>query len=136
MKRQKFTENDTIAEIAEKTNNNFYGPHDFVQTSPCGIGEHHPHGMVGNLWRINNPYSVRVGDCFLKGRLKNGDLFLCTEHSGDCFQTYIYVKEYENCLVAEPKWNFGSYGIGDSEKVELTDREFEMLKAGEIVKRE
>ena len=121
---------ESIKDVVKDINNKFYGPHDFVQTSPCGRGQHHPHGMVGKLWRVKDPSSVRVGNCFLAGRLKKGDLFLCTEHSGDCFQTYIYVKEYTNCLIGDPNLNFGSYGIGDSEEVSLQDGNFEILKDG------
>jgi len=97
--------------------------------------QHYPLGLVGNLWRINNPETVRVGDCFLNGRLKSGDLFLCISHTGDYFQDYIYVKEYENCLVGKPEWRFGSYGIGDSELVELQDGEFGRLRSGGRIER-
>lgn len=114
----------------------FYGPHDFVQTSPCGRGQHHPHGLVGNLWKIRTPGSVRVGNCFMAGRLKQGDLWLCIAHSGDCFQTYMFVEEYANCLIGRPDLTFGSYGIGDSEQVEMMDGEFEILKNGGRVERE
>lgn len=113
-----------------------YGLHTFVPTG-SGRGQHHSHGLVGNLWRIGDPKSVPVGNCFLAGRLKEGDLFLCVAHSGDCFQDYIYVEEYDNCLVGKPKWSFGSYGIGDAQKVEITTREFNILKGGgsiEVVK--
>ncbi len=116
----------TLQEILQQ----IYGDHDFVQTSPCGRGEHHPHGLVGKLWRINNPDTVRVGNCFLKGRLKKGDLFLCVRHTGDCFQQYIYVEEYTNRWVSRPQWNFGSYGIGDSAPVSTPNGAFELLRDG------
>lgn len=125
-----------IKQIVKELNDAFYGPHDFVQTSPCGRGEHHPHGLVGKLWRIKDPDSVRVGHCFLAGRLKAGDLFLCVAHSGDCFQDYMYVEEFSNCLKAKPEWQFGSYGIGDSDEVSIVDGEFETLKTGGRVERE
>lgn len=127
---------DSIADAVKEINQEFYGDHDFVQTSPCGRGQHHPHGMVGNLWRIKDPDSVRVGHCFLAGRLKKGDLFLCVAHSGDCFQSYIYVQEYANCLISKPEWSFGSYGIGDAETVDMASGEFEALKDGGRVERE
>lgn len=107
-----------------------------VVRSACGGIEHHPDGVVGGLFRIKTPESVRVGDCFLNGRLKAGDLFLCVGHSGDCFQDYIYVEEYANCLIGKPKWNFGSYGIGDSEKVEISSDDFDTLKHGGRVERD
>jgi hypothetical protein len=134
----------SCSEEDNKNKNKIYGPHDFVQTSPCGRGEHHPsycyvcyfHGLVGNLWRINDPNSVRVGDCFLNGRLKKGDLFLCIRHDGDCFQYYMYVSEASNCLTGKPIWTFGSYGIGDAKRIDMKDGEFEILKNGGYVERE
>jgi len=117
--------NDLIKEFNEK----LIGPHDFVPTIG-GRGQRHPHGLVGSLWRIKSPKSVRVGDCFLAGRLKKGDLFLCICHNGDCFQIYIYVEEYANCLIGKPEWNFGSYGIGDAERIDITNEDFLKLKEG------
>ena len=114
-------------EICKEINDEFYGPHDFVPTIG-GRGQHHLHGLVGSIWRIKDPKSVRIGDCFLAGRLKKGDLFLCVGHSGDCFQDYIYVEEYENCLISKPEWRLGSYGMGDAERIEIADEEFEILK--------
>ena len=83
-----------------------------------------------DIWRIKNPETVRIGGCFLAGRLKKGDLFLCVCHSGDCFQDYIYIEEYDNCLIGKPEWKFGSYGIGDAEKIEITNVDFLKLKDG------
>lgn len=123
-------------DVVKEIESQFYGPHDFVQTSPCGRGQHHPRGLVGNLWRIIDPESVRVGHCFLDGRLKKGDLFLCIKHSGDCFQDYMFIQEYTNCLVGKPEWQFGSYGIGNAKQVELTNREFGVLKLGGRIERE
>ena len=114
----------------------FYGPHDFVQTSPCGRGQHHPHGIVGHLWRLKDPETVRVGHCFLRGRLKANDLFLGVAHSGDCFQSYIYIDDYTNCMVGRPHWTFGAYGIGDAEEVPLQDGEFQVLRDGGRVEKE
>ena len=76
--------------------------------------QRHTEGLVGKLWRINDPTTIRIGDCFLNGRIRKGDLFLCTEHAGDCFQNYVYIKEYDNCLKPEFDYSFGSYGIGDA----------------------
>ena len=80
--------------------------------------EHHPDGLVGNLFRIKDPETVSVGNCFMSGRLKSGDLVLCTQHSGDCFQDYILIQESSNSLMGMPEYSFGSYGIGDAEKVD------------------
>lgn len=119
----------TMQKICKELNDELIGPHDFVPTIG-GRGECHPHGLVGSIWRIKTPKSVRVGNCFLDGRLKKGDLFLCIRHSGDCFQNYIYVEEYDNCLISKPEWSFGSYGIGDAEKINITPEEFEKIKNG------
>ena len=90
--------------------------YDFVPTIG-GRGQRHHHGLVGALWLINDPDSVHIGQCFLKGRLKKGDLFVCSDHSGDCFQDYFYVKQYSIQLEGHPEWTFGSYGIGNSSKI-------------------
>ena len=103
--------------------------YDFVPTIG-NRGERHPHGLVGNLFRIKSPGSVCVGNCFMNGRIRKNDLWLCTAHSGDCFQTYIYVKEYANCLIGKPALNFGSYGIGDAELVEIPVGAFNVLQSG------
>ena len=118
-----------MQEVCKKINDKFYGPHDFVPTIG-GRGQHHLHGLVGNIWRIKDPKSVRIGNCFLAGRLKKGDLFLCVRHSGDCFQDYIYVEEYANCLISKPECRFGSYGIGDAERIDINEEEFDKLKNG------
>lgn len=122
--------NQSLKEIIKELNAVVYGPHDFVQTSPCGRGQHHPHGLIGTLWRVQDPSSVRVGNCFMKGRLRADDLWLGIAHSGDCFQTYMFVEEYTNCLFGKPELTFGSYGIGDSVKFELGEGAFEILKSG------
>ena len=110
--------------------------YDFIPTMG-GRGQRHPHGLVGKVWRIKTPQSVRVGDCFLSGRLKEGDLFLCINHSGDCFQDYIFLDTYNyldgnKYLKGFPQWRFGSYGIGDAEEcpLELSESEIEELKTG------
>lgn len=109
---------------------------DFVQTSPCGRGQHHPRGLVGKIWRIKNPKTINMGNCFLSGRLKEGDLFLCIEHAGDYCQNYIYIRKRTNLYHSEflesfPNWVFGSYGIGDAENtdIELSENDFETLKS-------
>jgi len=122
------TDEEKMKEIAEDIRAKFMPDCDFVPT--CGgRGQHHPRGYVGIVWRINDPKTVRVGSCFLAGRLKKGDLFLCTEHSGDCFQTYVYVEEYDNCYVLHEEWSFGSYGKGDAEALELTEVQVAELRS-------
>jgi len=105
----------------------------FVETSPCGRGQRHPRGVVGFLWRINDPDSVNIGHCFLAGRLKRDDLFLSVAHTGDHFQEYMHVKKYSNGMMGDPGIRFGSYGIGDAEKIEIQSGEFEILVGGGFV---
>jgi len=38
-----------MEKLIKKLANDFYKSHDFVQTSPCGAGQRHPHGLVGEL---------------------------------------------------------------------------------------
>lgn len=95
-----------------------------------GRFQKHPRGLVGNLWRIKTPDTVHIGHCFMEGRLQAGDLVLCTQHSGDGFQDYVFVKEYANGLKLLPAYEFGSYGIGDAEKTELNAQEFFELTTG------
>ncbi len=71
----------------------------------------------------------------MDGRLKKDDLWLGIAHSGDCFQTYMFIEEYANCLIGRPELTFGSYGMGDAEKIELVDGEFETLKQGKRIER-
>jgi len=126
---------ENLYDVAKKINEDFFPDCDFVPTIG-GRGQHHPRNLVGNLYRIRDPKTVSVGNCFLNGRLKEGDLFICTNHSGDCFQDYMYVHEYGNCLVGEPRWTFGSYGIGNSEIVELKEGKFGILATGGRVERD
>lgn len=93
--------------------------------------QNHPANLVGWIFRIGEPETVRMGDCFFDGRLKKGDLVLCVRHSGDYFQDYIFLQEYENALEGLPDFNFGSYGIGKSERIfECTPDQFYKLCAG------
>ena len=101
-----------------------------------GRFQRHPSGLVGYFFRVNNPDTIRVGHCFMNGRLKPGDLMLCTAHSGDCFQNYILIEEFVNGCLGLPQYKFGSYGVGDSDKVTfpVTESQIEELKAGKFVK--
>ena len=126
---------DKLYDIAKDIMKEVYADCDLVPTIG-GRFQRHPHGLFGNMWRIKDPDSVRIGNCFMKGRLKEGDLWLCISHSGDCFQDYMFVEEYGNGYKGRPEWTFGSYGIGDSESVELKEGECEKLKSGGFVERE
>jgi len=76
-------------------------------------GERHPTGLVGRIFVIRRPSTVHVGNCFMAGRLRVGDVVLCTGHGGDCFQGYRFLQVYANCLLPT-EYTFSSYGIGDA----------------------
>jgi hypothetical protein len=102
---------------------------------PRAREQRHTEGLVGKLWRIKDPATVQAGNCFMNGRLKENDLWLCVGHAGDCFQNYIFVEEYQNCLIGRPDIKMGSYGIGEAMKIALGPGEFEVLKGGGRVER-
>lgn len=103
---------------------------------PGGGVQRHAKGVVGKLFRIQDPKTVRVGNCWMAGRLLAGDLILCVRHSGDCFETYVLVKEFENGLEGIPGSEWGAYGHGDAieSKTQVTADQATALSAGEFVK--
>jgi len=108
-----------------------------IRNSVGGV-ECHTGGLVGKLWRIQDPNNTHL-DPKNKLGLKGGDLVLCVGHSGDCFQDYVHIIETEKewSLIGDPSRSFGSYGIGDAiEAVEygdLPEWAFFMLRAGGVV---
>ena len=125
---------DDMRSLAKKINEDLIGEHDIVP-SPGGGVQRHPRGLVGFMWRIKTPETVRIGNCFMNGRLKTGDLWLCFKHGGDCYQDYMFVEEHDNCFISRPEIRFGSYGIGDAERIDIDPSEFEILKLGGRVER-
>lgn len=91
--------------------------------------QRHRKNHVGNLFRITD-HDFSVGG-FWNGRIKEGDLVLCLSHAGDCFEYYMFVEEYDNGYIGLPKYTFGSYGIGDAEKIEIPAGVAELIKRGE-----
>lgn len=106
-----------------------------IRNRSGGVERHLP-GLIGKMFRIERPETIRIGHCFMAGRLLKGDLALGVCHSGDCFQHYILVQEFSNCLRGLPQFDFGSYGIGDNPLAEeyiLTGDSIEVLKSGGTV---
>jgi hypothetical protein len=92
--------------------------------------------VPGVLYRVRHEADTqRVGHCWMRGRLKAGDLVLCMAHAGDHFYDYILVEEYANGLKGLPNSRFGAYQLGERDKIELTAREFHLLAAGEFINR-
>lgn len=91
--------------------------------------------IEGALYRIGADDLDRVGSCWMKGRLKIGDLVLCIKHSGGCFYDYILVTEYANpSIQGIPGSMFGAYTLGKKE-AELNYKDFHLVAAGESVAR-
>lgn len=100
----------------------------------------------GLIVSIDETDFSRVGNCWMNGRLKKGDLAMVLSHSGDCFFDYALVatkfwindgKEYRPDLpmrhgyrlIQESK--FGAYTLGTTYKYQPTTREYHLLMAGE-----
>ena len=124
-----------LSRIAKEIMQDHHGPDAaFVQTSPCGRGQWHPGGLVGNLFRINDPATVNAG-YWVKDQLELGQLWLCVRHSGDCFQDYVLVIEDDDGLakVDQPVSQCGAYGMGNATKYELDKDSFAtLLKGGSV----
>ena len=115
-------------------------PNDEYELVPTigGRCQRHRKGVVGKLWRVTDPDKVSVGNCFFDGRLKEGDLLLCAAASGDCFHTFIFVREYENgvnaVLEGQPEYNFGAYESFSAAMEEmptnLSDADVKTLREG------
>lgn len=96
--------------------------------------QRHPDGFVGYLFRAMNPKLIRIGSCFFSGRLLEKDLVLCVEHTGDCFQDYIFIQEFSNGLKGLPDYRFGSYGMEGAERLgEVPTNVMMALQAGGFV---
>jgi len=71
---------------------------------------------VGDVMRLDEPgFDARIGHCWAKGRLKQGDLIVAVAHSGDGFFDYVLVHElpFLGCMTLEPVGKpFGAYTIG------------------------
>ena len=76
----------------------------------------------------------RFGSHWFKGRVKDGDVVLCTEHSGDCFYDYKLIKVYANGLeIHSDSPCICGYTLGRESQAVLTARECCLLMAGEMV---
>lgn len=94
---------------------------------------------TGELYVIRPEDFGRVGNCWMKGRLKDGDLIIATGHSGDCFWTYCLVEhgsvnvEGRQLYKVIPESSFGAYVLGEPYPSQPTEREVHLLLAGESV---
>jgi hypothetical protein len=87
---------------------------------------------IGSIYKVSPDDFSRVGNCWMKGRLKDGDLILCIEHSGDHFFDYVLIIPYANGMRAALGSQFGAYTLGEEIK-NLPSRDFHLLMAGEFL---
>jgi hypothetical protein len=92
---------------------------------------------IGVLYRVMTEADCeRVGNCFMKGRLRVGDYALCLKHAGDCFYDYMLVERIANGWRGYPQATFGAYVFGDTfPDCHLSSREYHLLAAGEFIQR-
>jgi hypothetical protein len=88
----------------------------------------------GTLLVLNDPNDLeRIGHCWMEGRLKLGDVVLCFDHSGDCFNDYILIEVFHNGIRGIPESKFGAYTLGTETKWQPSNKEYHLLLAGENV---
>jgi hypothetical protein len=93
----------------------------------------------GQLFVVHAQDFGRVGHCWMKGRLKDGDLIMSIGLSGDCFWTYCLVENHSTNMYGRQQYrlikesSFGAYTIGELYGFQPTDREAHLLQAGEYV---
>lgn len=73
----------------------------------------------------------RMGSC--KWLPKDGDLCVCTGHSGDCFSDYFAIRKIKKTGLFKMVGQFGAYNFSE-QSGKLSDRIFHLLQAGESVK--
>ena len=90
---------------------------------------------IGSLYVFANKFDLeRIGDCWMNGRVKIGDITMCIGHSGDCFHNFILLKHGVNFIKGIPESKFGAYNFGVEIKSWCpTMREFHLLCAGETL---
>ena len=84
-----------------------------------GLPRWHANNSTGDVFRVEHPVvaSRRIGDCWMRGRLKKGDLVLCVDHTGDGFHDYILLEVGMNFIKAVSGSRFGAYGMAGSQKI-------------------
>lgn len=92
---------------------------------------------TGQLFTVRPEDFGRVGNCWMRGRLKEGDLIFSMGHSGDCFWTYclvehdVFTVHGQGLYKLIPESSFGAYVLGELYPSQPTDREVHLLLAGE-----
>lgn len=77
----------------------------------------------------DSEHKNRMGSC--EWLPSDGDLCVCIEPSGDCFDRYVAMRKQPDGSY-QKVGKFGAYAFGDS-CGELPEREFHLLQAGENI---
>ncbi len=89
---------------------------------------------VGALYRVAREIDLmRVGDNWMKGRLRVGDLLLCMAHAGDHLYTYMLVEERLNGLRGLVGVQFDALSLGVRSPWQPNPRQRMLLEEGSWV---
>lgn len=100
-----------------------------MHNRPWGEGQ-----QLGAVYVLSEDDNSRFGSHWFKGRVRDGDVVLCTEHSGDCFYNYKLFHVYGNGLMlCTDSPRMCGYCLGKLAEGELSAREYHLLMAGEMV---
>ncbi len=75
----------------------------------------------------------RIGNCWMAGRLKKGDLLLCLEHAGDCFHNFMLIEKTNNAWRGIPGSKFGAYSGLAKPLGTVDDATYDALRTGEWI---
>jgi hypothetical protein len=92
-------------------------------------GGHHQ----GLIVRLSAEDNERVGHCWMEGRLKDGDLAMAIEQSGDCFWDYQLLEKDAVGYRLIKESEFSAYVLGKKHEYQPSPREVRLLLAGESV---
>jgi hypothetical protein len=85
----------------------------------------------GSVFVLSEDDLSRVGSCWMRGRLRIGDVCMCIKHSGDCFNDYILLQMYDNAIRGIPGSEFGAYVFySDPLNWRPTPEEFDIIRVG------
>ncbi len=93
---------------------------------------------VGLVVKLTAKDNERVGNHWMRGRLLDGDLAICLEHTGDCFWDYQLLRQTKTAVGATVfelirGSRFGAYVLGTPHGASPTKDELEILLLGQAV---
>lgn len=93
----------------------------------------------GMLVELSEKDNARLGNVWMKGRVRNGDLAIVVEHAGDCFWTMQLVRHDSVNINGDRMYQviegaiFGAYVCGTPHPVQPTAKEMHLLLGGLMV---